>query len=430
MCSTCYLALAGTKHRSPSRSTEASDSGEDFSEEEQEDECDYCKGIVLVWFLPFMTTLNELAFMFLFFFHTLALPLMCAGGYHPVYIGEMFNNGRYKILHKLGWGHFSTVWMVNDLETGSQAAMKVVKSASHYTEAARDEVMLLSRIKERSIGIDHRCVQLLDSFDHIGPNGRHVCMVFEVLGDNLLSLIRLYNHQGIPLSMVRHITKQVLMALEYLHTKCGIIHTDLKPENVMLAKHLRPGKAPPPVIGPGSAMTKMPAIGTGKLAQAVASGQALTKNQKKRLKKKQQELASKEQQKASEFGAGQRGVGIAPLAVEPPEQVESERPGNPDREHETIAPLDLKKIEQEVLDMSSKVVDFGNACWIDKHFTDDIQTRQYRSPEVNFICKLQFNTLSHCNGHWYLGSTKLQAFVCAAFVFLGRKSHGSSCDVF
>lgn len=24
----------------------------------------------------------------------------------------------------------------------------------------------------------------------------------------------------------------------------------------------------------------------------------------------------------------------------------------------------------------------GNACWIDKHFTDDIQTRQYRSPEV------------------------------------------------
>lgn len=30
----------------------------------------------------------------------------------------------------------------------------------------------------------------------------------------------------------------------------------------------------------------------------------------------------------------------------------------------------------------AKLVDFGNACWVERHFTDDIQTRQYRSPEV------------------------------------------------
>jgi serine/threonine protein kinase len=30
----------------------------------------------------------------------------------------------------------------------------------------------------------------------------------------------------------------------------------------------------------------------------------------------------------------------------------------------------------------AKLVDFGNACWVDRHFTEDIQTRQYRSPEV------------------------------------------------
>ena len=29
-----------------------------------------------------------------------------------------------------------------------------------------------------------------------------------------------------------------------------------------------------------------------------------------------------------------------------------------------------------------KIADLGNACWVDKHFTDDIQTRQYRAPEV------------------------------------------------
>ncbi|KDD71236.1 hypothetical protein H632_c5487p0, partial [Helicosporidium sp. ATCC 50920] len=32
--------------------------------------------------------------------------------------------------------------------------------------------------------------------------------------------------------------------------------------------------------------------------------------------------------------------------------------------------------------MPAKIVDFGNACWTNRHFTDDIQTRQYRAPEV------------------------------------------------
>ena len=36
------------------------------------------------------------------------------GGYHPVRIGDDFNDGRYTIVRKLGWGHFSTVWLARD----------------------------------------------------------------------------------------------------------------------------------------------------------------------------------------------------------------------------------------------------------------------------------------------------------------------------
>lgn len=36
------------------------------------------------------------------------------GGYHPVHIGDTFNR-RYKVLSKLGWGYFSTVWLCLDL---------------------------------------------------------------------------------------------------------------------------------------------------------------------------------------------------------------------------------------------------------------------------------------------------------------------------
>ena len=68
----------------------------------------------------------------------------------------------------------------------------------------------------------------------VGVNGTHVCMVFEVLGHNLLKFIIRNNYQGMPLQNVKIMMKQVLEGLHYLHTKCQIIHTDIKPENVSL----------------------------------------------------------------------------------------------------------------------------------------------------------------------------------------------------
>ena len=51
--------------------------------------------------------------------------LFLAGGYHPVKVGELYNLGRYVVLRKLGWGHFSTVWLVQDTVSGREGAMKV-----------------------------------------------------------------------------------------------------------------------------------------------------------------------------------------------------------------------------------------------------------------------------------------------------------------
>lgn len=36
------------------------------------------------------------------------------GGYHPVHIGDLLHNGRYKVVHKLGHGGRSTVWAAQD----------------------------------------------------------------------------------------------------------------------------------------------------------------------------------------------------------------------------------------------------------------------------------------------------------------------------
>ncbi|KAK0415007.1 hypothetical protein QR680_011727 [Steinernema hermaphroditum] len=157
------------------------------------------------------------------------------GGYHHVRIGEVFHQ-RYHVIRKLGWGHFSTVWLCWDTKDQRFVAMKIVKSAQHYTDAALDEVKLLLCVcKETNDGgYRDRVVQMYDEFQIEGPNGKHVCMVFEVLGCNLLKLIIRSNYQGLPLSKVRVIARQVLEGLHHLHDNCKIIHTDIKPENVLV----------------------------------------------------------------------------------------------------------------------------------------------------------------------------------------------------
>jgi serine/threonine-protein kinase SRPK3 len=59
-------------------------------------------------------------------------------------------------------------------------------------------------------------------------------MVFEILGINLLEVIKRYDYKGVPMPLVRILSKQCLIGLDYLHRVCGIIHTDLKPENVAM----------------------------------------------------------------------------------------------------------------------------------------------------------------------------------------------------
>ncbi|GAA6234568.1 SRSF protein kinase 3-like isoform X4 [Lates japonicus] len=230
----------------------------------------------------------------------------CRGGYHHVKIGDLFN-GRYHVIRKLGWGHFSTVWLAWDIQEKRFVAMKVVKSAEHYTETALDEIKLLKSVRNTDPSDPNRekVVQLLDDFKISGMNGTHVCMVFEVLGYHLLKWIIKSNYQGLPLPCVKSIIRQVLQGLDYLHTKCKIIHTDIKPENILLTVNepyikkmaaeatqwQRTGAAPPS----GSAVSTAPP------PKPMAK---MSKNKKKKMKKKQKKQAELLEKRIQEMEGG------------------------------------------------------------------------------------------------------------------------------
>lgn len=321
----------------------------------------------------------------------------CKGGYHPVRVGEKYKNGRYVVVRKLGWGHFSTVWLAQDRENNDKhVALKVVRSASHYTETALDEISLLKRIV--SANPDHpgrsNVVSLLDSFKHVGPNGVHVCMVFEVLGENLLGLIKRYNHKGIPQTLVKQITKQVLLGLDYLHRECGIIHTDLKPENVLIE------------IGDVEAIvqevTEQEEEKKKRLRKASESGATPTKSQRNgRVASRRQSVVTGSQPLPSPLKRNnndsnyflERESTAEPIEGQLQSFAISTSTTTPNKDTTTTATSSSPSSRsssssnrrQTALDENTicvKIADLGNACWVEHHFTNDIQTRQYRAPEV------------------------------------------------
>ncbi|XP_073140235.1 uncharacterized protein [Henckelia pumila] len=325
------------------------------------------------------------------------------GGYHAVRIGDAFKNGRYVVQTKLGWGHFSTVWLAWDSNKSIYVALKVQKSAEHYTEAAMDEVTILKQIAEGDPE-DNKCVvKLLDHFKHSGPNGQHVCMVFEYLGDNLLTLIKYADYRGVPLHMAKEICFHILVGLDYLHRQLSIIHTDLKPENILLLSMIDPAKDPrksgAPLILPSSRSKIVPKFEPSNDHNSSYSG--LTKNQKKKSRRKAKRAAHKcvgpegstraeLDDEASSPEASQRygksnGESVEEERITSVAEAETNNGANIECKGTKVRKRGSRSERQKLLaevDLKCKLVDFGNACWTYKQFTSDIQTRQYRCPEV------------------------------------------------
>ncbi|KAI9826128.1 MAG: serine/threonine protein kinase, CMGC group [Thelocarpon impressellum] len=350
----------------------------------------------------------------------------CKGGYHPVTVGEVFKDGKYTVVRKLGWGHFSTVWLSRDNSSGKHVALKVVRSAAHYTETAIDEIKLLNKIvqaKPDHPGRKH-VVSLLDSFEHKGPNGVHVCMVFEVLGENLLGLIKRWNHRGIPMALVKQITKQVLLGLDYLHRDCGIIHTDLKPENVLIEigdveqivrtfvkdepkkdekEDNRNGRRRRRTLITGSQPLPSPlnASFSAEMLRIPGAKEGSHSSLNQMMSQESAGESSTRPRASGVVAGGATGTGSAgpsPLSKSTPtsatdeEAVYKQREKTADLLTRDISGISLEKSstperkaaeELAAVDtISVKIADLGNACWVGHHFTNDIQTRQYRSPEV------------------------------------------------
>ena len=103
-----------------------------------------------------------------------------------------------------------------------------VTAVNDYGPACNLQVGILQRLSQENAD-EFNFVRAYECFQH----KNHTCLVFEMLEQNLYDFLKQNKFQPLPLKYIRPITQQVLTALKKMKS-LGLIHADLKPENIML----------------------------------------------------------------------------------------------------------------------------------------------------------------------------------------------------
>jgi len=174
--------------------------------------------------------------------------------FYPAKPGEILAK-KFQLLVKIGWGSQSTVWLARDIsryfthihnracllrfdyrETDSglsrfkwqseqTVALKIINS--NNADDARHEREIESHIAQQNS--EHRGRVILRTclydFELSGPEGKHMCLVYEPMREPLWILQRRFIDRKLPLPIAKAYIYFLLVGFDYLHSECKVVHT-------------------------------------------------------------------------------------------------------------------------------------------------------------------------------------------------------------
>lgn len=139
------------------------------------------------------------------------------GGYHPLMIGDVLKQ-RYRIVHKLGHGSYSTIWLAQDEQNKAYVAVKISIADSNSHEAAI--LSALSNLPHPGGPGWAMIPTIQDQFESLSPNGTHACYVTAPAQCSVADaqFARLF-----PMDTARVLVASLVLAVSYIHNR-GFVH--------------------------------------------------------------------------------------------------------------------------------------------------------------------------------------------------------------
>lgn len=138
---------------------------------------------------------------------------------------ELINN-RYEVIAAIGEGGMANVYLANDSQDKRQVAIKILRG-----EMANDPVALVRFQREANAAATLMHPNIVSIYDVGNQNNRHYIVMEYVKGQSLKQLIA--RRGALPIGETVYIMRQLTAAIQAAHQK-GIIHRDIKPQNVLI----------------------------------------------------------------------------------------------------------------------------------------------------------------------------------------------------
>ncbi|KAL4959021.1 kinase-like domain-containing protein [Aspergillus stella-maris] len=158
------------------------------------------------------------------------VPGYIASRYYPMKIGEVIKD-RYQVVTKLGYQKYVT--------------LKVFIDKASMGKYVDDELNIYKRIQSSSKSTwpwpstshpGHDAIRsLTDHFDIDGTEHKHRCFVHQPLFESVWVFLHRNPIGRLPVPVLAVTLKRLFQALDYLHTNCRVIHTDISATNLLFA---------------------------------------------------------------------------------------------------------------------------------------------------------------------------------------------------
>ncbi|KAL6709389.1 hypothetical protein ACN47E_001796 [Coniothyrium glycines] len=163
-----------------------------------------------------------------------------AGGYYPMRIGDRLSSSRYHVIHKLGYGSFSTIWLARDEHLHRYVALKIAVSERND----RVESNILRCLQDNEAHSEQRdsgnelIPNILDAFEVEGPSihgsrAKHHCIVTTPARATLSGAREASYNSPFKPEVAHAIAAQLVQAVALIHSR-GVIHADLHEGNILV----------------------------------------------------------------------------------------------------------------------------------------------------------------------------------------------------